>query len=215
VGIEEGRLPEQGDQVDARRRDVVDHLSKQPQTTSVDGLLGPDGEVKEDGGVELPPVENEALDFPVEASTQDKGGALKFEIEPDWDGTSEGYQSFIQITSGPNGNRLHIFSGDGGILYLAFWDDAGNERHVTAQVRDWVAGERHALGVSWQEGELEFLVDGYSVGKTAYPGKLEFGDESRIFVGQAATHMHKIESAGVIENFKLYPRSLSEDDGWK
>jgi hypothetical protein len=212
VGIEEGRVPEQRDQVDARRGDVVDYLSKQPLVTSVDGILGPDGEVEEDDGVELPPAENEALDFPVEASTQDKGGALKFEIEPDWDGTSDAYQSFIQITSGPKGSRLELYKGEEGLLYLVFWDDAGNERRLLVPVRNWVAGERHTVGATWQTGELEFLVDGFSVGKAAYPGKLEFGDESKIFVGQAATHMHKVESAGVIENFKLYPRSLSEDD---
>jgi hypothetical protein len=212
VGAEGGRLPGLRDQADARRGEVVDSLSKQPPLATVDSVFGPEGEAEKDDAVDLPPVENEVLDFPVEASTQDKGGALKFEIQPDWDGTSEDYQSFLRITSGPSGNKLEMYRGENNSLYLVFRDNADNERSLSVPVGDWVAGERHTVGVTWQQGELEFLIDGSSVGQTTYPGTLEFGAQSRIFVGQTATHMHKVESAGVLENFKLYPHSLSGEN---
>jgi hypothetical protein len=214
AGIDEGRAPGLRERADARRGEVVDSLSRQPPQTRVDSASETADEAEHDDAVELPSVDNGVIAFPPEASTQDKGGALKFEIQPDWDGTSQDVQSFVRIASSQpgNSNRLEMYREDNGSLRLVFRDNAENERSLSVPVSDWVADQRHTIAVSWQNGELEFLVDGSSVGKTTYPGKLEFVDEARIYVGKAASHMHKVESAGVLENFKLYPHSLSEGD---
>lgn len=75
-----------------------------------------------------------------------------------------------------NKNRISLFKDGSGYLCFSIYDNQGALRQISKDVSDWLAGEKHHIGISWKlsssdlRDEMHLFVDGFEV-----PNILKYG----------------------------------------
>ncbi len=85
-------------------------------------------------------------------------GAIEFWLQPNWNGNDGSDYVFFEAGSGWF-NRIRIAKDGANNLRFQVWDSSA-EYGLAHDISDWIGGEWHHVGVTWQEGEMGLYVDG-------------------------------------------------------
>lgn len=184
--------------------------------TEAEGSLQPMSEENlkvdpETGKVEF--REDSVLAFPDAGNIQPNAGTISFEVEPDWNGTDPGDNSFVQVRGlGEWQGKMALFRNGSGLRFVLI-DEDGNELGVTADIKDWRAGEKHNVAASWDSdvGVMSIYVDGKLVQAGSYSSRIEFAPGTPLFVGSNPRH-HVPGAGAALQNFKVYGRALDPEE---
>jgi hypothetical protein len=186
----------------------------------LDGFVGAEGATQpvaeenlyvdeETGSVEFP--EDSVLEFPNAGNIQSNGGTVSLEIEPNWNGTDDGDNSFVQVREEKQwAGKMSIFR-NGDHLRFIWFDSNAQEQGVAANITNWQAGEPHSVTATWGDALMQLYVDGKLVGQTTYAGELVIPPGTPLFLGSNPQH-HVPGADAILRNFKAYGRPLTAEE---
>jgi len=137
------------------------------------------------------------------SAPQGDSGTIAFDVTPAWDGGNAPRTAFVEVGDPESSSpRLMVFTDPPYLRVLAV-NGQGQEFNVGVSINNWVAGESHAIAVTWDSGVERVYVDGQLAGRIGYEGALDF---------PAATPLHIPSGTASVTDFHAYSRPLTPDE---
>lgn len=130
--------------------------------------------------------------------TNSTAGTIMFWLRAEWAGNIDNQIQLVHLGGTTFENHVDIFK-DYRYLRFLIADNSGFEVGASVDISDWQQGERHMITATWGDNRATLYVDGTPVGVHSYPGEVDVGPDTPVFVGA---------SSG-ISNFQVYRRTLS------
>lgn len=183
-------------------------------STEAEGQIQPieeKGVEVSDDGVGVTFTEGAVVKFPNAGNARGDAGSITFELEPQWAGSDDTNNSFVQIRSPHDwSNRLQLTK-NGRFLRFILTDNTGQETDISVPIDSWTPGERRQITATWGDALTALYVDGRLMGQNTYPGQLEIKPGTPLYLGSDLPGGASA-AAATLQDFKIYGRALRPDE---
>jgi hypothetical protein len=201
------RPGEDGTQTSGEVGDVVLSVPLDRTTEAEDGtkpIVEENVDVSEEGvGVSF--KEGSVVQFPNAGNANGDAGSISFDIAPNWAGSEESSNSFVQIRDPDAWANTLKLGKNGRYLRFILVDSAGVEIDISHAIDSWQPGERQNITVTWGEAETAMYVNGRRVGWNTYANPIVFRNNTPMYLGASSAN-------ATIQNFKVYGRRLPPEE---